>query len=204
MSQLILGTSNPAKSLKLRELVQGLSLDLIDGSGQILVPKFVEAGDSHVEVAIQKAIIWSRSASVPVISSDGGLEIPSLGSRWSSIHTKRQTGPDGASDSSRTEILLKMLKGKEGDKRLVYRTEAVAVAVNGQLLAAWQAHGSECFIADEAITYPSQHGGFWLESVLLGPDGQRWWQMSSSEMEKVKEPWVQLKKPVQEFLAVLY
>tara|TARA_B100000029_G_scaffold514263_1_gene616412 strand:+ start:1314 stop:1949 length:636 start_codon:yes stop_codon:yes gene_type:complete len=201
MNQILLGTTNPAKSKMLEALLINLRVRVLKGHEQNIGPEDEEQGTSHTAIAIRKALEWSKLFPMPVISSDGGIEIPSLNNQWSSILTKRQTGNERTSDIARAQNLLELLHGKEGEERSALRTEAVAIASDGRLVATWQASGLPCFIAYDAEFPIPENEGAWLESLLITPSGRRWWKMDSLDFENIREPWYQLREPVEKLLA---
>ena len=92
---LLLATTNPAKLVRLRWVVEGLPYatitpaDLPPGQAAT-VP---EDGASFAGNARQKAEAWSSAAGgMLALASDGGLEVPALGERWQALRTRRNAG----------------------------------------------------------------------------------------------------------------
>src|SRR5436305_13496014 len=100
MRDLLLATTNPAKLVQLRGLVEGLPLRVItpaDLPG--IAPSIEEDGPDFAANAAQKARGWSVAAGgILAVASDGGLETPALGERWTALRTRRNAvrGPDDA------------------------------------------------------------------------------------------------------------
>ena len=141
-------TRNPDKAQRIRALLDGLDVDLADGSALPGAPDPPEDDQSHLAVAVAKAAAWSRAERCLAVASDGGLVIPALGDGWSSLVTRRGTGA-GVSDEERGARLLRRMRGLDGERRACRWTEAVAVARGGELLGAWEASGLNGAIAED-------------------------------------------------------
>ena len=196
---ILLGTSNAAKQDALRWLLEGVLLtpktpDQIDLH---LTPD--ESGDTHQTIAQTKAREWSQATSMLAITSDGGLLLPVLGSKWESRYTNRFAGPE-ADNSQRLEKLLELMRPYRGDQREASWVEAVAIADQGRVLASWEIKGATGVISDHAINSP-QDAGFWVFSAWHFPQYDKTYnQLSLEEREQLGDHWVRLRQPVQEFL----
>lgn len=136
MDRVILATANPAKAATLAKLVAPISFRRLDR----IAPLTNEDGPTVAEIAQRKALHVSASApEAIVVASDGGLEIPSLGSRWSPTRTSRFAGE--RSPAEKAASLLALLHGYEGAQRRARWIEALAVARNGSILACWTVSG---------------------------------------------------------------
>ncbi len=133
------------------------------------------------------------------IASDGGLQVPALGPGWDSRCTHRFAGP-GADDAQRLEHLLELMRSFRGEDRRASWVEALAVAVNGRLLGAWEIQGATGRIADRAPA-PPQGPGFWACSVWSFPQyGKTYDQLSPQELEALGDHWFRFRRLVQGFL----
>ncbi|GIS81414.1 MAG: hypothetical protein CM1200mP15_00460 [Dehalococcoidia bacterium] len=111
-ADILLGTGNPAKQAMLAELVEGLPLNPVSPQDIGLDSNPDETAPSHEEVARDKAAQWSLDSGLLTIASDGGLVIPSLGSKWESLFTHRFAGTS-ATDNDRADELLKLMSPYE-------------------------------------------------------------------------------------------
>ena len=209
--RVLLATTNPAKQHKLQWLLEGLPLVCctpLQANLQDYVPP-EETGTSHGEIAEQKAVAWSRAASMLTICTDGGLTIPALGDRWQSILTRRLTekgGTEGGAagevgDEERVQRLLELMRPYPAEKRQASWTEAIALADNGHLIAHWEVKGATGLVAQS----PGPIGpvpGFWAFSLWEIPSlGKRYSELSERELASVDDHWTQLKLLLQAFLS---
>ena len=195
----LLGTGNPAKQAALRRLLDGLPLSSVTPAQSGLAADPEETADTHLAIASAKALDWSRAGSMLAIASDGGLQVPALGPGWDSRYTHRFAGPD-ADDAQRRERLLELMRPFRGEDRRATWVEALAVAANGRLLAAWELQGATGVISDYASA-PPRTPGFWAFSVWLFPKFDKTYdQLSPEELEAVGDHWVRLRRLVQGFL----
>ena len=197
---ILLGTTNPAKRDRLRWLLQDLPfacLEPVDaGLGEYEPPE--ETGETHGEIAAEKAVAWSQAGSMLAVCSDGGLTIPALGDRWQSILTRRLTGE--GDDEERVERLLELMEPIPTEQREAAWTEALAVADSGQLMAYWEVQGATGVVAESAGPRGSVPG-FWAFSVWELPAlGKRYSELTDVELASVDDHWTQLKSLLQAFL----
>ena len=192
---LVLATRNRAKAAQLRELLEGLEMELSDGVSFPEAPDVEEEGGSHLGIAIGKAVTWSRALGALVVASDGGLSIPALGDGWSSLITRRGTGTD-VPDEERARRLLRRMRDLEGERRACWWTEAVAVARSGELLGAWEANGLEGYIAHDFVPPERGTDGFWVGGLWVTRDGTRRWALSTEDTIRLGDPWQSLREPL--------
>lgn len=192
---LVLATRNTAKAAQLRELLDGLDVELSDGASFPEAPDVDEEGGSHLAIAIGKAAAWSRALGTLVVASDGGLSIPALGDGWSSLITRRGTGDD-VPDEERARRLLRRMRDLEGERRVCWWTEAVAVARVGELLGAWEANGLEGYIAHDFVPPESGTNGFWAGGLWVTHDGVRRWALTAEDTVRLGDPWASLREPL--------
>jgi hypothetical protein len=172
LTQLILATTNPAKLRALAERVgPDISLELLPGSAQTLEPdEETEQGVSFAEVAIAKAVWYSRRiAESVIVATDGGLLIPGLGPGWNPLQTARSAGMTAA-DSDRVRALLALVRDLTGAERQIMWTESLAGARSGALLASWTATGPPGELATAAVPEQFHGRGFWVPAIWRCPD----------------------------------
>ena len=195
---ILLATGNPAKQKALGDLLSGLPLHPVTPAelGLSAVPD--EKGETHLDIARQKARDWSLAGNTLAIATDGGLVIPALGGRWESRFTHRFAGP-AADDAERLRRLLELMLPYSGSQRKASWVEALAVADRGQALASWELTGGTGLIAEGPGDSP-QAPGFWVFSVWYFPQfGKTYNQLFPEELESLDDHWTRLRQLVQEY-----
>ena len=197
--RLFIGTTNPAKAHRLRRAIADWPFETL-GPEDLPVPVDLpsEVGNSHLEIAVDKALAWSRATGHLTIASDGGLVIPALGIRWNSLTTGRSAGP-GADDQQRVRRLVELMEPHTGDSGRASWSESVAVVNAPATLASWQVEGPTGFLSRQPS--PISIDGFWAASLWYFPDfGKAYTELSDDELEAVGDPWTQLTSQIQEWL----
>jgi inosine/xanthosine triphosphate pyrophosphatase family protein len=198
--RLFVGTTNPAKADRLRRAIADWPFETL-GPEDLPVPVDLppEMGSSHLEIAVEKALAWSRATGLLTIASDGGLAIPALGASWNSLTTRRSAGPS-ADDQQRIRRLVELMDPHTGDSRRASWSESVAVVKAPVTLASWQVEGPTGFLSRRPS--PISIDGFWAASLWYFPEfGKAYTELSDSELEAVGDPWVRLTRVIQEWLA---
>ena len=196
---ILLGTSNPGKQRKLAWLLEGLGYQLRTPRDLAPAAEPEERGETHRQVAADKARFWSRHGGGLAIASDGGARIAALGDRWDSLLTRRAAGP-AAADRDRAEHLLRLMHGYEGADRDVVWVEGLALARRGELLASWQVEGH---LGRLVTRYdPSAiAGGFWMAGLLHLPRFNKVYaRLSPEELARVDDGWNDLRPRVRAYL----
>ena len=200
---ILLATSNRDKQDAFRQLLQGLRLDPVapEQAGVEAVPD--ESGDTHEAIARDKAVGWSRAASMLAIASDGGLVIPALGELWESRHTHRFAGP-AADDNERLERLLELMAPYQSADRQAWWVEAVAIAHNGRVLASWEVRGGTGFIA-ETREFQGPVPEFWAFTIWQFPQFDRTYnQLTPAERASINDHWARLGQLVRRYIRSVF
>ena len=196
---LLLATGNPAKQDALRQLLAALPLTPLTpaalGLAAFAPP---ETGDTHLQIAEDKAIQWSQQTDLPVIATDGGLVVPILGAKWESRYTHRFAGP-AADDAERRRRLLDLLQPYAGLERQASWVEALAIAQQGQVLHSWAVAGSSGLIAAKPQSGPPPPG-FWVFPLWYFPAyGKYYGQLTAGEKAAQGDHWAALQDKVREW-----
>ena len=112
-STIVLASSNAGKLKEIRELLDGLDLD-IRPQGDFEIPDAIEDGLSFVENAILKARHASAMTGLPAISDDSGIEVDYLDGA-PGIYSARYAGGQG--NEANNAKLLNALKGVPEEQR---------------------------------------------------------------------------------------
>ena len=213
---ILLATTNPDKQQALRQLVEDLPLSPVTPSQMRLEATPEEEGETHHEVARNKAIQWSQASCTLAIASDGGLILPALGDRWESLYTRRFAG-EPADGQTRVKRLLELMQPYQGADRQASWVEALAIAHRGRVLASWELNGATGVIAQDApeslpdsstqssSQSSTQSSGFWVFSVWEFPQfGKRYDQLSTAQREALDDHWLNLRGLVQRYFRSHY
>jgi inosine/xanthosine triphosphate pyrophosphatase family protein len=201
--RLIAATRNRAKVEEIARLVAGMAQ---------VEPLPIEAddapeeGDSFEDIAVAKAVFWSRriDRGELVVATDGGLVIPALGDRWDPRRTRRFAGP--VSDVQRARALLSLAKDLTGDQRCIVWREALAVARDGTVLASWTEMGEPGVLAPDVDPAAVAAGnGFWIPTLWLCPEcgGRRLADLTPRELAARPDHWQHLGADLRAFLGDL-
>lgn len=198
---ILLATGNPAKQEALRQLLAALPLSPLTPAALGLAAfDPPETGETHRQIAEDKAIQWSQQTDWPVIATDGGLVVPILGPKWESRYTHRFAGP-AADDAERRRRLLALLRPYAGPERQASWVEALAIARQGQILHSWEVAGSSGIIAAEPQPGP-QTPGFWVFPLWHFPQyGKYYGQLTAGEKAALGDHWAALGDKVREWYA---
>ena len=196
---ILLATTNADKQHALCRLLEDLPLSPVTPSQLGLEINANEEGETHEEVARNKAIQWSQVGSTLAIASDGGLVLPALGGRWESLYTRRFAG-DPSDGQTRIQRLLELMRPYHGADRQASWVEALAVAHRGRVLASWELRGATGVIAGDAPETLPESSEFWVFSVWEFPQfGKRYDQLSNAQREALNDHWFKLRGLVQRY-----
>lgn len=202
--EIVVASRNPAKVREVRRALGGLARAV---GMHDLVPELAgddvegdaddeSGGRGNVEtIARRKAIAASRAVGGGrvVVATDGGLLVPGLGDRWDPTRTRRFAGA-GASASERAAALLALTAGLTGDERRISWVEAMAVARDGEVLAAWTATGPPGLLSRDVDPAPLPADGFWVPSLWCCPEfgGRRLSTLTLAEQAARHDHWARL------------
>ena len=156
---LVLATANPAKAMALEKVAAGFAARRI----RRLAVDVDESGPTFAANAERKAQTVSELVPTAlVLASDGGLEIPALGEQWNALRTSRFSG--ARRPAEKAAAVEKLLDGRPAPVKRARWTEALAVAVDGCVLASWTVAGPYGTIEARAPTHDP--GPFWADAML--------------------------------------
>ena len=191
---LLIGTSNPAKRLRLSKCFSTELFRFVfpESISEANTPE--ETADTHESIAAEKAKYLSLRASGFAVSSDGGLKIPVLNDRWNSVFTHRFAGPH-ATDQDRINTLLGFMSNYSGDERSAYWEESVALGYKGVLFKQWVVKSGMGRIALEPSF--TKIDGFWAASIWVFPDiGKSYTELNQNELKNIGDPWIDIKTSI--------
>jgi len=201
---LLLATTNIAKLVRLRWVVEGLPYAPLTPAdlpaNQAAQP---EDGASFADNATQKAEAWSAAAGgMLTLASDGGLEIPALGDSWQALRTRRNAG-EGADNATRIRHLLALMRDLRGEERRARWHEALALAQCGSTLHVWTVSGDGGLIVEQAPPGPADDP-FWTERIRYYPAAaKRYHDLSAEELAALDTVWPRLGDDVRAYLLAM-
>lgn len=161
MRRLVLATHNAHKVEEMRDLLEGLPVDLVGMDAYPGVPEPEETGETFAENARIKAIAAAQATSAWALADDSGICVDALGGR-PGVYSARWAGP-GSGAPQWIEKTLKELEGVESERRTARYICALALAdPEGQIVS--ESEGTfEGRIADA----PRGSGGFGYDPLFL-------------------------------------
>jgi XTP/dITP diphosphohydrolase len=161
--KLLIATTNPGKQRELRELLQGIPVELVTLDSLGLKVEVEETGSTYAENAALKAETLCRLTGLPALADDTGLEVDLLGGR-PGLHSARFSPLPGATDADRRQKLLTELKGKPTPWTAHFHC-TVAVAFPGE-----QTRLFDGDVFGEIFTEERGDHGFGYDRIFYIPD----------------------------------
>ena len=116
--KIVFASSNEGKVREIREMLEGMGIELISLSNYAGVPEIVEDGKSFQENALKKAKIISEFTGETVLADDSGLQVEVLGGE-PGIYSSRYAGEKATDEENNTKLLTK-LKNIPQEKRTAF------------------------------------------------------------------------------------
>jgi len=193
MQNIIIGSQNPHKQKKLKEIVSS-------HFNPIILPEYPdleEHGDTFEEIARNKSLDYAKLFNGRVISTDGGAVIPALSNDdWQPLKTRRF----GKTDKERIEKLLSLMKDKSD--RTIQWFEAISIATPEKVLFSTTARAMDGVI-DKVFNPEFYQDGIWICSITSFPEfnGRNFFELTEEEKDKTEDSWSELKNKIDEFLS---
>ena len=165
---LVMATRNAGKVRELRDLLEGLGVELLSLADFPYLPEIPEEGATFAENAGFKAKEVARLTHRPALADDSGLEVASLGGQpgvFSARYAQDRTQPATPSDADNWRKLLDEMSGVPWEERGARFVCEIALALSDGRV--FTAHG-ECrgIIALE----PKGEHGFGYDPVFWVPE----------------------------------
>jgi XTP/dITP diphosphohydrolase len=113
--KIVFATKNEGKVKEIKEMLEGMNIELISLNHYNNLPEINEDGKSFLENALKKAKIVSEFTGETVLADDSGLQVDSLNGE-PGIYSARYAG-DEATDEENNNKLLAKLKDVPEQKR---------------------------------------------------------------------------------------
>lgn len=131
MTRLLIASRNAGKIAEIRSLLEGLDLELTDPVSLGLLLDVEEHGESYLENAQQKALVYSQASSSWALADDSGLEVDVLEGAPGPL-SARLAGP-GKNDGDRRAHLLKLLEEHSKPWKARFQCSVVLAGPTGSL-----------------------------------------------------------------------
>jgi XTP/dITP diphosphohydrolase len=129
-----MATRNAGKIRELRDLLDGLGIELLSLADFPDLPEIPEEGATFAENAVTKAKEVARLTRLPALADDSGLEVEALGGRpgvFSARYAQDRTQPAVPSDADNWRKLLDEMQGVPKEQRGARFVCEIALALPG-------------------------------------------------------------------------
>ncbi len=116
--KIVFASGNEGKVREIREMLEGMGIELVSLSNYAGVPEIVEDGKSFQENALKKAKIISEFTGETVLADDSGLQVEVLTGE-PGIYSSRYAGEKATDEENNTKLLTK-LKNISQEKRKAF------------------------------------------------------------------------------------
>ena len=195
----MVATQNTHKKDKLMWIIDGFFSQVEALKSDIDIE---ETGNSFGENAQLKALTVAQREKSYAIATDGGVSIPSLGSNWNALLTKRFAGKEDINDFDRINALLEIMKDKKGEERTVTWKEALAIASPEGIIFSAEADG-DTGLLQETYNFKQYKEGIWLCTLWSYPQfgGKNFFELDEKEKKYGEISWWRLKYKTRSFLS---
>ncbi|MDM7988015.1 MAG: XTP/dITP diphosphatase [Smithella sp.] len=116
--KIVFASSNEGKVKEIREMLDGMGVELVSLKNYGGAPEIVEDGKTFLENALKKARTISAFTGETVLADDSGLMVEALGGE-PGIYSARYAG-EKATDDDNIDLLLSRLKNISQEKRTAF------------------------------------------------------------------------------------
>jgi XTP/dITP diphosphohydrolase len=116
--KIVFASGNEGKVKEIREMLEGMGIELVSLTDYTGVPEIVEDGKTFLENALKKAKVISGFTGETVLADDSGLQVDVLGGE-PGIYSARYAG-EKATDDDNINLLLARLKNIPQEKRTAF------------------------------------------------------------------------------------
>lgn len=163
--QIVIASSNPGKHREIKEILNGLQIELLTNADLQLNIQVNETGDTYGENAQIKAKAYLNAIGLPVLADDSGVEVDLLNGA-PGIHSARYSPIPNATNADRRQHLLEQLHGKPQPWTAHFHCSAVLALPGNEFF--------ETLGRCEGVIIPEERGvgGFGYDPVFYIPDHQ--------------------------------
>ncbi len=177
--RLVLATRNEHKVREIRDILDGLDVELLSFHDLADLPDVIEDGATLDENAVKKAVEVAGATGHPALADDTGLEVDALDGA-PGVYSARYAGPACDSDANNTKLLAELDGVADRDRRAAFRC-VVALATPEGLI------GVVVGTTAGRITRERHGGGGFGYDPLFRPDGydRTYAEMSAEEKNEI-------------------
>jgi inosine/xanthosine triphosphate pyrophosphatase family protein len=197
---ILIGTRNQYKATEMAYFLKDIKGIKIHFLNETKITVSVDEDEATLKAnAEKKAVEISEQTSWYVLTSDGGVDIPALGSKWNILKNQRTVG-ENKSDKEKVKALLNLMEGLRGEDRRCSYQLALALAKNGRLLWSHQDISDVGYIIkkpDDSEIPPYR----WMGHLWYYPKFKKTFnQMNEKERNEVRKQGDRIKEELQRFL----
>lgn len=201
--QILIGTKNEYKIGEMMYMlkdIENIDIHLLKDTDINL--NIEENGNSLKENAEKKAKEISKYTNMYVLTSDGGMNIPGLGSKWNMLTSQRNVG-EGNTDLEKAKKLLNMMNALKGEDRRVEYRLALVLGLNGNII--WSGEGiiRRGYVAEKLYSNDVPDTK-WTSHLWYYPElGKVHNQLNDEELNIVRKREDGLKRDLEKFIKYL-
>ena len=161
--KIVFASGNEGKVREIREMLEGMGIELVSLSNYTHVPEIIEDGKSFLENALKKAKIISEFTGETVLADDSGLQVEVLGGE-PGIYSSRYAGEKATDEENNAALLAKLRNIPQEKRTAFFRCVLVLYRIDGSY---------DCFegkwrgqIIDERFG----NNGFGYDPIFLVPE----------------------------------
>ncbi|MGP8154246.1 MAG: XTP/dITP diphosphatase [Smithella sp.] len=128
--KIVFASGNEGKIREIREMLEGMGIQLVSLKDYACVPEIEEDGKSFLENALKKAKIISAFTGETVLADDSGLQVDVLGGE-PGIYSARYAGEKATDDDNINLLLAKLKSIPQGKRNASFCCALVLYGVDG-------------------------------------------------------------------------
>lgn len=197
--KILYGTSNPAKLLSMRNLLNGLDIDLLSlNDMQGIIPNVPETGNIPLENAVLKAKAYYKAFNIPVFSCDSGLYFENLPDISPKVHVRNVNGKTLTDDEMIAHYST--LAEKHGDITARYRNAICFILDDDHIYTdvSDDLCGNKFLITK--TPHPKRIKGFPLDSLSKDINNGLYFYDSENSEKEVEQSFIGFKRFFEEVL----
>jgi XTP/dITP diphosphohydrolase len=176
MQKLLIATNNKGKVEEIKDLLKGISIELVTPHDIGIELHVEEDGSTYAENAEKKALAFAHASKLISLADDSGLEVEALDGA-PGLYSNRYLSKLNATDADRRAYLLKNLRSKPRPWIAKFHaTIAIAIPHNSFV----QFTTGEC--KGEIVPKERGTGGFGYDPIFFIPEANR--TMAELSMEE--------------------